>query len=205
MNAPTETVFPSTKTNKASPNLLPENDNSRKKIQGSKSFKNLNFIPIEFAEVYQDGKEIKTARENKKIIQSASMFRINPNERPQALSSRVKDNTPILSKQINNFSLYDQMKILNDIFPEEMKKNCNKVCCNENRSKFFCAICKSEIKNLNSSSTDSDYLFFGGCYYHLKCLKCSTCSTNLHPPFYIEKSSKIYCSYCWFNRKPKLS
>lgn len=205
MNAPTETVSPSSKINKSSSVFTNEYTNSRKQIQGSKSVKNLNFIPIELAGVFQEGKEIKTTREpRKKIMQSVSLLRLNPNERPQALSSRL-NSTPSMPKEIKDFSLYDQMKMLNDIFPNEMKKNCNKICCNENRSKFYCAICKSEVKYSESSSSNSDYLFFGGCYYHLKCMRCTSCSVNLQPPFYIEKSSKIYCSYCWFNRKAKNS
>lgn len=205
MNTPNENS-PSLKNNKSTPILPFDNNNtSKKKINGSTSFKNLNFIPIEFTGNFQDGQEVKTTREQrKKIFQSASLLHIRQNDQPTALSSRPRDNSPLVPKEINGFSPCDQLKILNEIFPNEIKKNCNKICCDENRSKFLCAICNSEVKFSNSAS-NSDYVFFGGCFYHINCMKCSSCSTNLQPPFYIEKASKIYCSNCWFNKKKKFS
>lgn len=202
MNISNESFPSSPKINSNSTSNLNIQDNKNKKrIKNSISVKQFNNIPLNLIGSIEKEKNVMTSRTpHRKIIQTSSLLHMNSHTRSSIVSSRIHDNVSAPPKEIPNFSHTDQMKMLNKIFPNEMKNNCNKICCNENHTKFFCAICQSEVQ-----FSSADYLFIGGYYYHLKCLRCSSCSANLHPPFYIEKASKIYCSYCWFNRKSNYS
>ncbi|OHT07525.1 hypothetical protein TRFO_05145 [Tritrichomonas foetus] len=93
--------------------------------------------------------------------------------------SKKANSAPTISmnKEIDGFSLTDEMRMLNNVFmiKKEKKK---------------CSICRLEIDD------NSNYVFFGGNFYHEKCQKCYACKKKIEPPFLIERPTRIYCMNC---------
>lgn len=100
------------------------------------------------------------------------------------------------SQSIPSLGLLEQIQQLNRMFLGDNLEDSYKFSSNDLSTSLICSMCK---KSINTSCDDG--VFVGGYLYHINCMKCHACKKLMIPPFYIEKSSKLFCHECWIKRK----
>ena len=163
-----------------------------KKTEANKSMKNLNLIPIAKKTQNQGKKPLERSSSAVVVVPSPSSSSIESyiNANLSDSSNQKAKSAPVMPNEIQGFSLDDEMKMLNNVFKEQMKKMNIFGNGSKGSSKVKCAICKNEIES------SSEFVYFGGNFYHLGCERCHVCKRKVEPPFYIERNAKILCEKC---------